>query len=400
MRCRAALSIIAAMVVLAFGTQSVAAELVYDDFNDGNLGTNTGGGCGAMSPGGLYDPIMRFETDAREGPYSLSLTYNFPQGQWCGYWSAFRAGQTAYDVSSYDCIEMWVKGENGGEKFKVELADVDFNPENYLETQYHKMAIRIVDSPDGAFQLGLSTQWKKLSLPLSAFMASPSQIDLSRLKQVNIVFDEYPRSGKIYIDAIKFVTYSSILSVVPSAQNVSTDENFTISVEIVPGRRVDFIQFDLHYDPSIPLVLVSEGDYENGEISSFLWENRAPGYIRFTITGGVHGISARRTLAVVKFRALGEPLTTSISLENCTVAQISEGEETRMPVEAENGEVVIRYYERWDVNKDDNVDILDLAFVAVNWGKSGIPRWIRADVNGDGQIDICDLVLVAQKIGG
>jgi hypothetical protein len=60
------------------------------------------------------------------------------------------------------------------------------------------------------------------------------------------------------------------------------------------------------------------------------------------------------------------------------------------------------YYTVWnaDVNIDGFVDILDLAYVAINWGDTGEDiQPPRADVNRDGVIDILDLSAVAIRYG-
>ncbi len=49
-----------------------------------------------------------------------------------------------------------------------------------------------------------------------------------------------------------------------------------------------------------------------------------------------------------------------------------------------------------DVNQDGVVNILDLSFIAVNFGKIGKHA---ADVNADGVVNIVDLTLVAMAIG-
>ena len=49
-----------------------------------------------------------------------------------------------------------------------------------------------------------------------------------------------------------------------------------------------------------------------------------------------------------------------------------------------------------DINNDGVVNIIDLALVASNFGKSGQNS---ADVNGDGVVNIVDLTLVAGAFG-
>ena len=52
-----------------------------------------------------------------------------------------------------------------------------------------------------------------------------------------------------------------------------------------------------------------------------------------------------------------------------------------------------------DVNRDGDVNILDLIRVAQQLGKS-VPSDSPVDINGDGVVNIFDLTLVAQGIGG
>jgi len=55
----------------------------------------------------------------------------------------------------------------------------------------------------------------------------------------------------------------------------------------------------------------------------------------------------------------------------------------------------------YDLNKDGNVDILDVLIVAGAFGKKeGDLGWDpRADVNGDGEVDIFDSILIAGHFG-
>ena len=53
---------------------------------------------------------------------------------------------------------------------------------------------------------------------------------------------------------------------------------------------------------------------------------------------------------------------------------------------------------KWDVNRDGEVNILDLILVAQDIGKTGGTN-LRTDVNGDGTRNIQDLVLVASHLG-
>ncbi len=157
-------------------------QIVFDDFNDGILGSNLGGTAGAMSDDGRYDPELEFDQyNQKEGKFALKISYNFPSGKWCGYWS-FTNGEEAssYDVSDRTDIRLWVKGAVGGETFKVELKDK-------YDNQW-------------GVKVSASSSYKEIVIPLANFIG----VDMSKLKLVSIVFDSAPRSGAIYIDYIRF----------------------------------------------------------------------------------------------------------------------------------------------------------------------------------------------------
>ena len=161
-------------------------------------------------------------------------------------------------------------------------------------------------------------------------------------------------------------------------------------------------QADLVFNPDVlEAVAVSEGDF-------LMSEDSEPQFSGGTIdneTGkitSIHalrlggGVSGKGTLCSVSFNVIG-PGECLLTLENFEAGSRSgeipslppeylitvEGEPTRPP---------------WDVNKDGEIDILDLVQVAqfLNSDASANPE---ADVNGDGIIDIADLTTVAQKFG-
>ena len=72
-------------------------------------------------------------------------------------------------------------------------------------------------------------------------------------------------------------------------------------------------------------------------------------------------------------------------------------------VEYDNSNQTSPTYKREDVNRDDDVNILDLVLVASNFGDPDFLALsqmnIYPDVNRDGVVDIRDLVLIAAEIG-
>jgi len=173
---------------------------LVDSFNFGTPPNETGGNEGPMSPDdnndgkGDYDPIVTYDrNNAYEGIYALSLTYNFPAGKWCGYWifltSANVNGYT--DLSSYTHLKFYIKSDVPGKQMKIELVDTTGTIKSVQLSSY--------------LSGGTQTSYQEVSIPLSDFAG----LDLSKVKQINFVFDQSPYSGIVYIDYIRFTSEKS-----------------------------------------------------------------------------------------------------------------------------------------------------------------------------------------------
>lgn len=564
-----ALVTLAALFVVV-GTEGVMAnpaEVVYDDFNDGVLGTNLGGAAGAMSYDGAHDPTVDFNTNAQEGAYALSLSYNFPENQWCGYWSFFQADEGGYDVSAYTDIRMWVRGAIGGEKFKVELKDTannmravyitlvpgfesgattswqelvmplynfagvdmsqlkqmnivfdvapytrtvyidnivftdlspyttppsglvvdDFNdgrgpnnlgggcgtmdpdPEDPAETitesyvgatqayeglgalkldydrgtnswvgywnfmksdesgydvsSYGDLRVWVKGAAGGeTFKVELkdmtgttsfvriqdvttvTTSWQEATLDLTSF----SGVDLTQLQQVNIIFDTSPDSGTVYIDLIRFTTGAvseTLVNISPASQEVIGEEEFTVDVRVTPATAIAGVQFDLHFDPTLVNVTsVTEGDLLNQDGASTYFqvlkidnENGVVQGVAGAITTPGATVSSPGTFATIHMKAKMVEGTSQLLLQNVIVGD-SNGQ--AVPITVEDGSVTVIPYQDWDVNCDNQVNVLDMIIIGQHWGETGTPHWIRADVNRDGAVNVLDMILVGQHWTG
>lgn len=120
-----------------------------------------------------------------------------------------------------------------------------------------------------------------------------------------------------------------------------------------------------------------------------------------TTIGTVPGVGGSGWLVSLKFEILAAVATT-INIDNeWTFWQDSVLEvygDTAGEMIKENGGYVVPWDE--DINMDGLVDILDLAYVAINYGKTAPDiNPPEADVNGDGVVDIIDLSMVAIKYG-
>lgn len=205
--------VVAAALLLSGGAGTPISPptgaLTFDDFDDATLGSNLPDtSAGMMSPGGSYDPTFEF-VPVGDG-YALKLTFDFPSGTWCGYWSFLRPDEdpsttpievfTGYNLSSYTTLKMAVRGAPVGDtkvRFKIEITDTvfDTSSENaFLATQNHR----------GTVSAEAGTSWQELNIPLSQFTSSGPALDLSDVRQLNIVFDAIPREGSLYIDWIVF----------------------------------------------------------------------------------------------------------------------------------------------------------------------------------------------------
>ncbi|MEM2878774.1 MAG: PKD domain-containing protein [Candidatus Hadarchaeales archaeon] len=189
---------------------------------------------------GDYDPTLTFSTDKYEGNYALSISYSFPSGQWCGYWSYANdidpAAQpnSTIDVSGYNELRMYARGTSGNEQMKIEI-----------NSSSSEVSYTYVTVP--------GTSWGEIVVPLSSFSKVPwvaAPVDLSRLRQINIVFDRSPYSSTVYLDYIRFTGGTSAL------------QNPTASFTYSPAspRAGDSITFN-----------ASGSSDEDGTIVSYSW---------------------------------------------------------------------------------------------------------------------------------
>ena len=56
-------------------------------------------------------------------------------------------------------------------------------------------------------------------------------------------------------------------------------------------------------------------------------------------------------------------------------------------------------YYKWDLNQDNETDVLDISSVAFHYDETGANRWIKQDLNSDGEISVLDISGVAFHYG-
>ncbi len=197
-------------------------------------------------------------------------------------------------------------------------------------------------------------------------------------------------------------TLSTGISYVFSEMPIYLGDTFTFDVRAENVSDLAGWQFDIAYDPALlEAVDVSEGDFLKTDGGSTFFQEGRIDNTAGKITGinaalfserGVNGSGAILQVTF-KTKSNGE---TALTLQNFKF-----GSSTGENIPAGPLEVYITVEERLlsgDVNRDGDVDILDLILVARQFGQSVSPN-SNVDVNGDGVVDIFDLTIVARRIG-
>jgi len=133
--------------------------------------------------------IITKSEEYRRGDKGLGLAIDYKkEGGWCGWYTLLNG----IDVTPYNCLSFWVKGEKGGEKFDIGLAD----------NQMQDLQIDAVYAGPVDLFLpgGVTTEWQEVKVPLARLGA---QIDLTNMGSLVLWF-KYEGKGRIYVEDIMF----------------------------------------------------------------------------------------------------------------------------------------------------------------------------------------------------
>ncbi len=226
--------------------------LVFDDFDDGGLGTNLDTSVGTM---GGYPPDPRYPGDQQisfvkvgEG-YAIKMNVDVPQGGWSGYWAFLRKGDlsqdpilvsigSGYDLSGYSKLKMAVRASKNM-TIKLELQDtLQFSNSQNAKTVFtgsrdelvmqkygksiENLSMELFGLPpeeigrkrnaegheatmshNGIVRRTVKTEWDVIEVDLSEFLGQASGLNLRDIRQLNIVF-ETPIRAILWIDWIVF----------------------------------------------------------------------------------------------------------------------------------------------------------------------------------------------------
>ncbi len=121
---------------------------------------------------------------------SLQLKYNKKGSGWCGYYTLMNQIDGDYfDLSNYDKISFYVKGETGGEDFELGMAD-----SNWITIGDSIKAGQITKYLSN----GITTEWQNAIIPLKDF----GNLDFSQMGAFVMNFNSSGQ-GTVYIDDIK-----------------------------------------------------------------------------------------------------------------------------------------------------------------------------------------------------
>ena len=163
-----------------------------DDFE--NEGVNLAGGLSDTTVGRFSACYASYESDSSNNEYGriLRLDYDKKGGDWCVYYSVLNIrGENYVDLTDFEAVSFKVKGTQGGEQFKIKLADEKFQDGGDTPAKI---------SINNVLPGGVTTQWQEVSIPLKKLRFG---LDLRRMGTFSIDFYKV-ESGTIYIDDLKF----------------------------------------------------------------------------------------------------------------------------------------------------------------------------------------------------
>ncbi len=178
--------------------------------------------------------------------------------------------------------------------------------------------------------------------------------------------------------------------------NLVSGKTFSITVHIANVSDLSSYDFNMSYN-TVVLTWISVFVGPLGNMPSTIWEiDDEKGNVWINVTYGTPlTTNSPESLASLNFSVQDR----GSSVFDLYYTNLLDSLGQPIPHEVSNG-----YFTNgsaYDLNKDGNVDILDVLIVAGAFGKKeGDLGWDpRADMNGDGEVDIFDSILIAGHFG-
>jgi len=182
-----------------FTSGSTQASLV-DNFNDGDSVNLWGGAYGEfVGPSGAVTMTHSDVNPFGGSGKSLSLQYDLPkEGGYGGLYITLDVQGGMKNLSGYKSLDFFVRGSISNVSCKIELKNKSADAAHKASSLY------INDYLDG----GITTDWKKVQIPLDAFVNLDS---LSNVNELVFVFEHdynsasgFPNSATLFLDDVSF----------------------------------------------------------------------------------------------------------------------------------------------------------------------------------------------------
>lgn len=215
--------------------------LLVDDFDVGIQTNRLGGiyGSDLESPGLCYFSLegQEFKTFS-QGGFSLKLSYDVSEnGSFSFFW--MKLGEQSHedvsrfesiDINAYAYLSFWVRGEQGREKFKVELHQDTDGDGKYTAGKDISSALYM----DVYLSAPVSKAWQKVVIPLKDF----ARLDPSKkLNEIVFVFENFSsivKAGTVYVDHL-LLGVNDIPEKMPLAASL---ENWRINGKIFEDGQI------------------------------------------------------------------------------------------------------------------------------------------------------------------
>ena len=192
---------------------------------------------------------------------------------------------------------------------------------------------------------------------------------------------------------ITALSYGQAIVFIDPAQVNSPDigGQINVSIKISNGRGVAGYKVTVGFDATaLQYVEIKNGDYLPAE--AIVMPAQVSGD-RVTLAATASSAAAGSdVLMTLQFRIVAAKPSTLRLIE----VILSDSAANVLPVRTRDARVIVGQSQPWDLNRDGQVNTLDLILVARDFGKTDSPL---ADVNSDGTVNIIDLVLVAHHLG-
>ncbi len=128
-------------------------------------------------------------TDVRPGCSGSVLRLEYAKlGGWCGWYTLLNG----IDISQHNALIFWVKGEQGGERFDIGLAD-DRMQELEIDAVFAGPIMAFLPG-------GVTTEWQQVKVPLAGLR---TDLDMTRMGSLVFWF-RYEGKGAISVDDVAF----------------------------------------------------------------------------------------------------------------------------------------------------------------------------------------------------